>query len=437
MKAGRVITRFSPSPALPVLLALTAVPALVPGLLWLSLALAALLAGVALADLAASRRTIEAVRRVDSHLSLGEANPVGLSFRCHGAAVTLEVLDDLPLHLAPPEAWPAVRLHEGVWVESGYRVTPARRGRYAIGPLHGRYRSPLRLWNRTITWPLVDEVRVYPNLVPVRQYEVALRRGRQMEGLKRARLRGAGTEFESLREYQDGDAFRAINWPASARRGTLITNLYQADRSQPIMLLIDAGRLMIPHIGGLSRLDYALNAAMLLATVAAERGDQVGMMLFGGEVRAFVPPRKGRGQVMAMLETVYDVQPEQVEPDYGRMLAWFATRHRKRSLVVLFTDLVDPEINRGLTAHLAALAGRHLVLAVTLTDPALLALSRCMPTSTQETYEKAAALEVLAQREETRARLQHSGVLVIDVPPSSFSAAVVNQYLQIKEQGRL
>ena len=437
MKTDRVISRFSPTPLLAFVFALTALPALFPGLLWLSLALAGLLAGVALADLAASRRTVEAVRRVANPLSLGEANPVQLAFRCHGGALTLEVVDDLPLHLEPPERWPVVRLQEGAWVESGYRVTPGRRGRYAIGPLHGRYRSPLGLWRRTITWQLTDEIRVYPNLVAVRQYEVAMRQGRQMEGLKRARLRGAGTEFESLREYQDGDEFRSINWPASARRGGLVTNLYQADRSQPIMLLIDAGRLMIPQIHGLARLDYVLNAAMLLATVAAERGDQVGMMLFGGEVKAFVPPRKGRRQVMAMLESIYDVQPEQVEPDYGRMLAWFRTKHRKRSLVVLFTDLIDPEINRGLTAHLANMATRHLVLVVTLTDPALLAISRCMPTRAQEAYEKAAALEVLAQRAETRARLQRSGVLVIDVPPSSFSTAVVNQYLQIKEQGRL
>ncbi len=437
MRADRVTVRFSPTPRLPLLLALAALPALFPGLLWLSLALAAALTGVALADLAASRRTIEAERRVENPLSLGEENPVRLAFRCHGAPVTLEVCDDLPLHLDPAGEWPVVRLEEGAWVEVGYRVRPGRRGRYAIGRLHGRYRSRLGLWNRMITWPITDEVRVYPNLLAVRQYEVAMRQGRQMEGLKRARLRGAGTEFESLREYQEGDEFRAINWPATARRGSLVTNLYQVDRSQPIMLLVDAGRLMIPQIQGLSRLDYVLNAAMLLATVAAERGDQVGLMLFGGEVKAFVPPRKGRRQVMAMLESLYDLQPEQVEPDYGRMLGWFAARHRRRSLLVLFTDLVDPEINRGLTAHLSALAARHLVLVVTLTDPALLALSRCIPENAQQAYEKATALEVLAQRAETRARLQRSGVLVIDVPPSSFSAAVVNQYLQIKEQGRL
>lgn len=437
MEARRVTRRFSPAPFLPLLLALTAAPALFPGLLWLSLLLAGLLAAAALADLAASRRKIEAVRRIEGPFSLGEANAVGLAFRCLGAPVALEVRDDLPLHLEAAASWPTVALQPGAWTEASYRVRPRRRGRYAIGPLHGRYRSPLGLWRQTITWPLVDEARVYPNLHAVRQFEVAMQKGRQVEGLKRARLRGTGTEFESLREYQEGDEFRAINWPASARRGGLVTNLYQVDRSQPVMLLIDAGRLMIPQIKGLSRLDHALNAALLLATVAAERGDQVGLMLFGGEVKAFVPPRKGRGHVMAMLETVYDVAPEQVEPDYSRMFGWFRARHRRRSLVVLFTDLMDPEINQGLIAHLSAMASRHLVLVVTLSDPAVLSLSRSLPTEVRQTYEKATALEVLAQRAETRARLQRSGVMVIDVPPESFSMAVVNKYLEIKEQGRL
>lgn len=216
-----------------------------------------------------------------------------------------------------------------------------------------------------------------------------------------------------------------------------MTNLYQVDRSQPIMLLIDAGRLMQPHVKGLARLDHTLNAALLLATIAAERGDQVGMMLFGSEVRAFVPPRKGRGQVMALVEALYDVEPEQVEPDYGRMIGWFRAKHKKRSLVVLFTDLVDPEINQGLINHLSALAAHHLVLLVCLSDPALLELGRSMPSDSAGVYQKTSALEVLAQRAEARAVLQSRGVQVIDVPPEEFSAAVVNQYLLIKEQGRI
>lgn len=429
--------RFSPTPRLAGLLLLAALPSALPGMAWLSGALVAALAVVAGVDLATSRRSIEAARRLESVLSLGAENPMKLELRCTGGPVALELKDDLPLHFEAADPWPKVALKEGQWQPVEYRLRPMRRGQYVIGPLHGRYRSALGLWARRITWPLAEPARVYPNLLAARQWEIAMRQGRHLEGLKRARLRGAGTEFESLREYQEGDEYRAVNWPATARRGTLVTNLYQVDRSQPIMLVIDTGRMMIPQVKGLAKLDHALNAGLLLATVAAERGDQIGLMLFGGDVKSFVPPRKGRGQVMAIVESLYDVAPEQVEPDYSRMISWLRARHKKRSLVVFFTDLIDPEINKGLISHLSALAAHHVVLLVCLSDPSLLALSQSRPTDSKEVYQKASALEVLAQRAETRARLQSRGVMVVDVPPEEFSAAVVSQYLLIKEQGRL
>lgn len=431
------LLRAAPTPSLAALLLLTGVPFLFEGWAWLGGALNLALLVAAVVDLSLSRRTIEAARLAGPVLSLGADNLVRVELRSHGPTLRLELKDDLPLHFDQVGEWPVVELTGHQWKAAEYRVKPMRRGQYALGALHGRYLSPLRLWNRRLSWRLSQSVRVYPNLLAARQWEIAIRQGRHLEGLKRARLRGAGTEFESLREYQEGDQYRAINWSATARQGKLVTTLYQVDKSQPVMLLIDAGRLMIPQVKGLAKLDHSLNAGLLLATVAAEKGDQCGLMLFGGEVKAFMPPRKGRGQVLSMVEALYDVAPEQVEPDYGRMIGWFRAKHKKRSLVVFFTDMVDPDISRGLIDHLAALAAHHLVLLVCLSDPELLKLSQLVPENTRQVYQKAAALEVLAQRAETRRRLQSLGVLVIDVPPEDFSTAVVNQYLQIKEQGRL
>ncbi len=433
---ARVIHRFSPSIRLPVAVFLVSLPALVPGLAWVSGLLLAALAVAAGVDLATSKYGVDAVRKPGPVLSLGAENRVMVEVRA-SAAVELELKDDLPLHFERVGDWPKVTLKPGEWAEAEYRVSPMRRGQYILGPLHARYHSKLGLWVRRVSFPLAEPVRVYPNLLAARQYEIAMRRGRTLEGLKRARMRGQGTEFESLREYQEGDQYRSINWAASARTGHLVTNLYQTDRSQPIMLVLDAGRMMIPQVKGLAKLDHALNAALLLATVAAERGDQIGMMVFGGEVKSFVPPRKGRGQVMALVESLYALAPEQVEPDYSRMVGWLRAKHKKRSLVVFFTDLMDPEINRGLINHLSALAAHHMVMLVSLSDPELLRVSHLKPQDSREVYQKASALEVLAQRAETRARLQSRGVLVIDVPPEEFSAAVVNQYLLIKEQGKL
>ncbi|HYF94205.1 MAG TPA: DUF58 domain-containing protein [Symbiobacteriaceae bacterium] len=430
--------RFAPTPRLAALLALAALPSVYGPVAWLSPAALATLITVAAVDLVLSRRQLEAVRKPGPVMSIGAENPIEVEIQNLSATpVQLTLKDDLPLHFERAGDWPVVQVDPGKWKTAAYRVRPIRRGQYVIGPLHGRYTSRFGLWNRYLTWKTTETARVYPNLKAARQWEIAIRQGRHLEGLKRARLRGNGTEFESLREYQQGDQYRSINWPATARQGKLVSTLYQVDRSQPVMLLIDAGRLMTPYVKGLAKLDHALNAALLLATVAAERDDHCGLMLFGGEVKAFMPPRKGRGQVMAMVEALYSVAPEQVEPDYGRMLGWFRAKHKKRSLVVLFTDMVDPYISKGLIDHLSALAAHHVVLLVCMSDPELLRLSRLSPADSREVYQKAAALEMLAQRSETKARLQSKGVLVVDVPPDEFSTAAVNQYLTVKEQGRL
>ncbi|MDF2630066.1 MAG: hypothetical protein K0R39_3897 [Symbiobacteriaceae bacterium] len=438
MKSGSTKSSFAPTPRLAGLLVAAALPSVWAPTAWVSQAALAILATAAVADLLASRRRIEAVRKPGPVLSIGAENPITVELQnLSSTPVDLELKDDLPLHMAAPGEWPKLTAAPGKWATVQYRVKPMRRGQYVLGPLHGRYLSKLGLWSRRITWPITETARVYPNLKAARQWELAIQQGRHLEGLKRARLRGQGTEFESLREYQEGDQYKAINWAATARTGKLTTTLYQIDRSQPVMLLIDAGRLMTPYVNGLAKLDHALNAALLLATVAAERDDHCGLMLFGGEVKAFMPPRKGRGQVLAMMEALYNVAPEQVEPDYGRMLGWFRAKHKKRSLVVFFTDMIDPHISKGLIEHLSALASHHVVLLVCMADPALLALSQLSPSDSKAVYQKVAALEVLAQRAETKARLQAKGVLVIDVPPEEFSTAVVNHYLLIKEQGRL
>ncbi len=431
--------RAAPTPRLVLAAVLAGLPAVFDGWLWLSTGLNVVLIVLAAIDLFVSgRRRFEAVRQTGSVLSLGAENPIRIQVRSVGRPVDLELKDDLPFYWELVGGWPKIHLSgTSEWTAAEYRIKPVRRGLFGMNMLHGRYLSPLGLWRRRLVWPLPEAVRVYPNLIPARQWEIAIRQGKHLEGLKRSRLRGTGTDFESLREYQPGDQYRAINWSATARQGKLVTTLYQIDRSQPVMLLIDAGRMMIPQVNDLAKLDHALNAALLLATVAAERGDQVGLMLFGGEVKAFMPPRKGRAQVLSMVETLYAVSPEQVEPDYGRMVGWFRAKHKKRSLVVLFTDMVDPDVNRGLIANLAPLAAHHLVLVVCLTDPALLRLAALEPSTSEELYEKASALEVLAQRTETKARLHSAGVTVIDVPPEEFSTAVVNQYLLVKEQGRL
>jgi len=370
-------------------------------------------------------------------LPVAEGGRAGLALHNGGRRpVTLDLVEDL----SPPLGGHSPQLHTtvapGGRAAVGYRITPTRRGDYRIGPCHGRYASPLGLWTLRFTWQATTPVRVFPHLPEVGRTAV-LRRRQAEAGRRRLRQRGVGTEFESLRDALPDDDRRLVNWTASARLAHLVVNQYQVERSQYVMLLLDAGRLMLPRYRGVTRFDYALNAALLLGSAAAQRDDRTGLLAFGREVIRFVPPHKGREQVLRLLETTYALEPEMSEPDYAGATAHLQARWKRRSLVVLFTDLVDEGTSAELIAHLAPLVRRHLVVLVAMADPALLALARSLPETPAAAYDKAVALQVLAQREAARAALTARGVLVVDVPPQQLSEAVLARYVEIKERGLL
>ena len=219
-------------------------------------------------------------------------------------------------------------------------------------------------------WP--PPVKVYPNLLDVRRYEMLARRGRLFElGLKNARRLGTGTEFERLREYMPGDDYRQVAWAATARRGKPIVVEYETERSQPIILLLDAGRLMSAPVGDLAKLDYAINTCLLLAFVATLKGDRVGLLVFADRILGYYPPRRGRAQFLSLLEALYNVQAQPVESDYAQAVEYLTRRHPRRSLDIVFTDLLDRSAGTGLVPYISRLAPRHLPMLVAVGDPAV------------------------------------------------------------------
>lgn len=397
-----------------------------------------LLGALAAADwlLAPRAAHLLAARQAGPVLSVGRTARVALALAVAGgrqAPRRLELLDDLTPGLAEP-AWPLPAAAPG---EAHYEARCVQRGDQVLGPLHGCYRSPLGLWVLRCQWPVRTAVKVYPDLVAARDWELALRVRQPQAGARRVRHRHGGTELESLREYQPGDTLRAVNWAASARRGRLIVNEYQAERSQPVLLVLDCGRQMSPWLAGRPRLDHALEAGLLLGWVSAAAGDRVGLLLLGAQVDAWIPPRPGRPAVARLLAATYALQPQMAEPDYAGGLAYLRARHPKRALVCLLTDLGDPLSTAAVVRHCTALAREHLVLVVAQQDPELLRMARALPEGAPEAYRKAAALEALARREQAKGALQQAGALVVDVPPGQLSAAVVNRYLELKQAGRI
>ncbi|MGE5140265.1 MAG: DUF58 domain-containing protein [Rudaea sp.] len=411
------------------------------------------------------------VRRLnDSRLSLGAENliRVRITNRARRAAVAVardeypslfradrEVLDAGALSAVAAAARPAlasrvrrVPIAPRETIELRYHVRPPRRGDYRFGDLNLRWQGVLGLIVRQYGFPTAAPVKVYPNLLDIRKYELLVRRGQLAEmGLHQARLLGAGTQFERLREYRMDDEFRNIDWKATARRARPISREFEAERSQNVIALLDVGRLMRSPValpgreraGGLelTKLDYAVNAVLMLSYVAALRGDRAGLLAFADDVVHYLIPRPGRGQFYRMLALLYGVESQPVEANYTRAFAYLQARHKKRSLVVIFTDLIGGLAANEVVAQVAPLSPRHLPLLVAIGDPAVVELAHRVPRDSADVYERMVAEQLLDERALTMQALRQRGVLTLDVPADRLTVSVVNEYLEMKSRGKI
>jgi uncharacterized protein (DUF58 family) len=380
-------------------------------------------------------RNFRAERRCGVVGSLGEPQEITLSIENLGRlGRRLRVRDDVPETFAAEPADFLIGSPPRSRAELVYRVVPRRRGTYVLEHVDALVSSRLGFWQRSVAWPARSEVRVYPDIRQIARYTVLARRDRLSTlGVRRASRLGTDNEFERLRDYTEGDEPRHMDWRATARRRKLTVRAHQVNQSQRLLFLIDCGRMMAGDTGGgLSPLDHALNAMLMLAHVALIRGDQVGLLAFSDRVRAYVPPGGGPRRIGRLVHSVHNVFPELVEPRYDRAFVELEKRCRKRSLVVLMTNLFD-DVNAQLVAdHLSNLVGRHLPLGVLLRDHDIFALADQAPDHGPGLYRGAAAAALLNWRERTLVGLRRRGVLTLDLFPDELTAPLINQYLQIK-----
>lgn len=442
---------------------------------------------LALFDLALSPQPkhFELERDFESKMNLGAPNQIELRVKSRARfPVTVTVRDETPPNWTiMTEEAPAqfngtslpvlprltLRVEPAREASGHYSLLPTRRGDFQFGFLSARFPTVLGFWFRQFrVRPSQDKARVYPDISAVKRYELALREGKMRDiGLHLLRLRGQGTEFESLREYTSDDEFKAINWKASARRGKLIATNYEIERDQTIVICLDCGRMMTSmavarkeggegkaekeadlHTSGarptllevetpLSKLDCAINATVLLSHVAASMGDSVGLLLFSDGVLKWLPPRKGRVQTGAIIEALYGAQPSLVEPDYQVAYEHLMARKVRRALVVTFTDIIDPEASRELLNASGALRRHHNALCVTINNRDVIDMAAMFPQTDTDLYEKAMAQRMLGQRESALEKLRGSGVGILDVEASELTIATVNRYLALKSRGAL
>ena len=316
------------------------------------------------------------------------------------------------------------------WV---YYLYPPRRGDYRFGDLHLRWESVLGLLRRQTKIAARADVKVYPNLADVKKYDLLLRKNRLWEmGLRTVRVRGRGTEFARLREYQPDDEYRNINWKATARRGSPISTEFETERAQNLVALLDVGRMMRSPVGDVAKMDYAINAVLLLAYVAVQKGDRMGVLTFADDVQSWLQPRTDKAQFYRMLELLYNVQGQPVEPDFAGAFGYFAARQRRHSLALVFSDLTGSVSNEALVSGLLRLRRQHLPLLVTMRDPTVEEFARQRVADVTGLYRRTVSETLLQERALALESLRSRGVLTLDVPADQLSVALIERYLQIK-----
>jgi uncharacterized protein (DUF58 family) len=403
-------------PRVAYLLAVVALGSLVVPVIWVVLAAAAVLVAVGADILVARARPV--VERVAPRVV------------ARGVPAPLTLVAAPGLHTVvrqPAAAELEIDPREGVGGVEGLLVG-RRRGRHKLPAPAARVDGPLGLgcWYRRCGEEA--EIVVYPDVPQARRLARAARAGLlSTEGRRRGPL-GLGTEFESVRDYQDDDDVRQINWPATQRLGRPMSNQYRVERERDVICVIDCGRLTAAPLGDRTRLDVALDAVAAVAEVADALGDRIGVVAFDDLPRVSLAPRR-RG-AKAVLAAVFDLEPRPVDSDYARAFA--AVGGGKRALVLLFTDLVEEAAARPLLDAVPVLVRRHAVVVASVADEELEELVGSDPQTVVDVYRVVVANDVLGARDRVVAALNHAGAEVVTARPDEFAAACVRSYVRLK-----
>jgi uncharacterized protein (DUF58 family) len=314
-----------------------------------------------------------------------------------------------------------------------YEFTARQRGAFMLREVYMQVRSRLGFWNRYLNYPVETAIHIYPDMKQLAEYAILARTNRLSQmGVRRTRRVGQDNEFERLRDYTPDDVYKHIHWRSTARRSKLTVKEFQANQSQRIVFLVDCGRMMTNEAAGISLLDHALNSMLMLSYVALKQGDSVGLVCFSDQIHRFVPLRGGMRQMNQLLHASFDRFPRLVESRFDEAFLYFSARCRKRSLLVLLTNLIDEVNSNQIQQYLRSIVGRHLPLAVLLRDHALFDAAEETPVDDRSLYRAAAAAEILTWRQQVLADLSAAGVLSLDLFPEELTAPLVNRYLDIK-----
>ena len=386
-----------------------------------------------------SKKGIFARREAPERLSNGDENPLSIYLENHyDFPVQIQIIDEIPFQFQKRDLMFRTTLKVAETQILEYTLRPTKRGEYSFGAVNVYVKSPIKLLKRRYQFSQDKMVVVYPSFLQMRAYELMAISNRLTElGIKKIRKIGQSQEFEQIRQYVQGDDVRNINWKATARRNDLMVNAYQEEKSQNVYCLIDKGRVMQMPFDGLSLLDYAINATLVVSNIAIYKQDKAGIITFSDRMgQALLADRKA-GQMTKILDVLYKQKTRFLETDYEALYVHTKTYIRQRSLFLLFTNFETVTSMRRQLPYFRKLAKDHLLIIVFFENTELRALLDKPVKTTEEIYLKTIAEKYFYEKQQIIKELGQYGIQALLTAPQNLTVNTVNKYLELKSRGMI
>lgn len=387
----------------------------------------------------ATNQRFTGTRNVPEKLSNGDENPVQVRIESgYAFPIQAKVIDEIPFQLQVRDFSIVRNIASGANDTFEYTLRPVERGEYHFGNLNIYVSSPVRLISRRFTFDKGQMVPTYPSFIQLRKYDLMAFSNKLFQyGLKKIRRIGHTMEFEQIKEYVAGDDIRTLNWKATAKKNQLMVNQFQDERSQSVYMVIDKGRVMKMPFNGLSLLDYAINSTLVLANVILKKGDKAGMFTFSKKVENRVAAEKRSSQMERVLETLYNINTDFFESDYGRLYADVRKNVTQRSLILLYTNFETLDGLKRQLPYLKGIAKSHLLVIVFFENTELEDLINKKAGNIQDIYDQVVAEKFAFEKRLIVQELRKYGIYSVLTKPENLTIDSINKYLEIKARGIL
>lgn len=378
-------------------------------------------------------------RSLPDKFSNGDPNPIRIQIQNrYRFPINLEIIDELPPQFQKRDFLLTVKLAAYDTKQLIYELTPLQRGIYVFGYLHIFVCSPLGLIKRRYSFDEGNSVKVYPSFIQMRKFDfLASEKKLLSQGVKRIRRLGHSVEFDRIKDYVPGDDVRAVNWKATAKRAEMMVNQFQEEKSQPIYLLIDTGRVMKMPFGGMTLLDYAINSSLAFANLALKKKDKVGLISFSNTIHEALPAGNSRSQLRSLSETLYPIETQFYDTDFGMLYGTVKRKVPQRSLLILFTNFEHMGGLKRQLPFMQGLARKHLLVVVIFRNTEMNEMLATPAENLEGIYRKTVAQKFDLEKRQMLLELGKRGIQAILTFPEELTVNAINKYLEIKARGML